>query len=76
MNTFWMLYVEGKDSPRVMHKLFGAACLEAERIVKGENLPVYVLRAERVYFNKIEWKDLKSEGIDSDTNVVTEGAQP
>ena len=43
MNRFYMLYVEGKNSPAKKHFSIEEARIEAERLARKEKKPVYVL---------------------------------
>lgn len=46
--VFYMLHVEGGAAPTVKHATIGDARKEAERLVKKENKPVYLLKASDV----------------------------
>ena len=45
---FYMLHVEGGAAPTVKHATIGDARKEAERLVKKEGKPVYLLQASNV----------------------------
>ena len=45
---FYMLHVEGGSAPTVKHATIEDARKEAERLVKKENKPVYLLKASDV----------------------------
>ena len=52
---FFMIYVEGKDSPTIKHESYDSAIYEAERLARKTKKQVYVLEA----IQKVEICDLK-----------------
>ena len=53
INSFWMLYAEGCESPKFKHCSLESAQKEAERLAEKLNTKVYVLQAvEQVSLHK------------------------
>ena len=52
---FFMIYVEGKDSPTFKHESYDSAIYEAERLARKTKKQVYILQA----IQKVEICDLK-----------------
>lgn len=46
MNTFFMVYAEGKETPAVKHEDFDTAFKEAQRLSDKLRVPCYVLESE------------------------------
>lgn len=58
--TFYMVYVEGQNSPTVRHNTRRAANAEAERLAKHTHRRVYVLKAvSSVYTSGVVWERLE-----------------
>ena len=55
INSFWMLYAEGCESPKFKHCSLKSAQTEAERLAEKLNTEVYVLQAvEQVSMHKFD----------------------
>lgn len=53
IDSFWMLYAEGRESPNFKHGTLESAQAEAERLAEKLNTKVYVLQAvEQVSLHK------------------------
>ena len=53
IDSFWMLYAEGCESPKFKHGTLESAQAEAERLAEKLNTQVYVLQAvEQVSLHK------------------------
>lgn len=53
IDSFWMLYAEGQESPKFKHCTLESAQQEAERLAEKLNTQVYVLQAvEQVSLHK------------------------
>ena len=60
--TFWMLYADGKESPKFKHSSLISAQDEAERLAEKLGCKVYVLQAvEEVSLHKFNHVPLKEE---------------
>lgn len=56
---FYMIYVEGKDSPTVKHDSYESVIYEAERLARKTEKQVYILEAiKKVELNNILITDL------------------
>lgn len=49
MNTFFMVYAEGKETPAVKHEDYNTALKEAQRLSDKLGVPCYVLESEPYY---------------------------
>jgi len=67
MDKFWMLYVEGGQSPTHKHFDKNAAKIEAERLARISNERVHVLESvASVKKNDLEWEGSPSRSPESD----------
>ena len=58
MNTFFMVYAEGKETPAVKHEDYDTALKEAQRLSDKLGVPCYVLESEP-YFVKPRQKEVE-----------------
>ena len=62
IDSFWMLYAEGCESPKFKHCSLESAQAEAERLAEKLNTKVYVLQAvEQVSLHKFNHITMKPE---------------
>lgn len=62
IDSFWMLYAEGYESPKFKHCTLESAQAEAERLAEKLNTKVYVLQAvEQVSLHKFNHIPMKPE---------------
>jgi hypothetical protein len=62
IDSFWMLYAEGCESPKFKHRTLESASAEAERLAEKLNTQVYVLQAvEQVSLHKFNHIPMKEE---------------
>ena len=70
--TFWMCYVEGKQSPTRRHRTMDSAQKEAERLARlNQGLKVYILKAD--LFALVELPQCtftETSGIDPEPNEI------
>jgi len=67
METYWMVYVEGGTLPTHRHVTLQSARYEAERLVRQEKKPVYVLEVRAIEVcrfaeSPIKWGTLGDQG--------------
>ena len=62
IDSFWMLYAEGCESPKFKHGTLESAQAEAERLTEKLNTKVYVLQAvEQVSLHKFNHIPMKEQ---------------
>ena len=60
MNQFWVLYAEGRDSPRYKYASLEEAKADAEAVARKLLVPVYVLQTIQVCeVTAVTWRSLE-----------------
>ena len=60
MKKFWMIFVEGGQTPAVKHDDIGKAMVEAERLATMERRPAHVLECvASCQLKTVEWQIYK-----------------